>query len=297
MESLTFVGTFLATGFGLIALWQQLQGRRRAQEILRGRDPAGQRATVVRELSLTERWELAARQAGLEWTARTYLFIICAGAGAGGLFLLAGLLPVALAIVGLACFGPWLLVRIQQRSRSEQFSRQLPGALILAANTIRAGGTMLQAVRAIARQMPNPIADEFARVERALQLQVPLGTALEQARQRIGAPEFSAVVVASKVAGQAGADLDTVLENIANDIVEDRQFRDAMRAASSEGRTSARVVTAVPFLVGGYFYLTDPYYFEPMLRSPIGKLLLPLSFLSIFVGWALIRRITDVRTW
>lgn len=297
MQLVVGFATFLATGLALLTLWQRLMARRRAQEILSSRDPAGQRATVVRAPTLTERWEMAARQAGLDWTARTYLMAIVAGAGAGALFLLVGQSGLGLVAVTGACTGPWLLVRYQRQVRADLFARQMPAALNLAANTIRSGGTMLQAVRAVARQMPDPIGAEFARVEQAVHLQVPLPTALERARQRIGAHEFSAVVVACKVAGQAGADLDTVLENISREIVEDRQFREAMRSASSEGRTSAKVVTAIPFLAGGYFYVTDPSYFQPMFDWHGGPLLLAASLGAIFIGWLIISRITDVRNW
>lgn len=297
MLVLVGLGTFMATGLTLVAVWQRYFGRRRVQEILRRRDPAEQRATVVRLPSPAERWELAARQAGLNWTARTYLQTVCGGALVAALAAAAGGTGAALLCLTGAALGPWLVVRHRRRTRGEQLAGQLPAALVLAANTIRSGGTLLQAVRTISRQMPEPIAGEFARVERALHLQVPLGAALDQARQRMGVPEFSAVAVACKVAGQAGADLDVVLENIAREIVEDRQFRAAMRTASSEGRMSAKVVTLIPFITGGLFYVNDPRYFDPLLYSAGGRGLLGGSLLSILLGWVLIRRITDARNW
>lgn len=297
MKALAWLSTFCAVALGARLLWQCVTGRRRSQMILAERSAAGQRATVVRAPSLTERWEMAAGQAGLNWGARTYISLIAASIAVALLCALAGRFGFGLALVVAACLLPWALVRYQQRMRAERFAAQLPGALTLAANTIRAGGTMLQAVRAIARQMEDPIAAEFARVEQALHLQVPLPLALERAKGRVGAREFAAVVVAFKVAGQAGADLDVVLENIGREIVEERQFRDAMRAASSEGRMSAKVVTAIPFLAGGYFYLTEPHYFDPIMATPLGRVLLLSSFLAIGLGWFLISRITDVRNW
>jgi len=210
---------------------------------------------------------------------------------------IAGQPELGLGAAAAGLVGPWAVVKYRQQKRATQFAEQLPAALMLAANTIRAGGTMLHAVRAIARQMPDPVRSEFARVEQALHLQVPLAAALDQARQRIGAPEFSAVVVACKVGGPVGADLDVVLENIAKEIVEDREFQRAMRAASAEGRMSARIVTAIPLVVGGYFFWSNPRYFDPILSSPGGSLILIGCFASIALGWVIISRLTDVRAW
>lgn len=295
--TLVFISTFAATAALLLALADRIFGKRRAAQILQGRDPTEQKATEVRAPGPAERWEIAAQQAGLNWTARTYMGVTGAGLALGLLLSLTQSFGTGLLVAGAAAVGPWMVVRYRQQRRTSQFAEQLPAALTLAANTIRAGGTMLQAVRAIARQMPEPIRGEFVRVEQALQLQVPLPVALEQARQRIGAEEFAGFVVACKVAGQAGAELDGVLDNIAREIIENRQFQEAMRSASSEGRTSAKVVTAIPFLAGGFFLYSNPRYFEPMLISASGRLMLLGAFVSIAVGWVTISRITDARNW
>lgn len=294
---LTATATFVAVASLTYLLWQRLFGQRRATELLGSLEGTGQRATQLKALSPLERWEQAARQAGLGWTARTYLLSASIGLLMAVLLGIAGEESLGALAAAAGGVGPWAVVKHRQKRRAAQFAEQLPAALTLAANTIRAGGTMLQAVRAIARQMPEPTRGEFARVEQALQLHVPLGTALEQARQRIGAEEFAAVVVACKVGGPAGADLDVILENIAREIVEDREFRRAMRAASAEGRTSARIVTAIPLVAGGYFLWTNPEYFRPILSTPGGTLLLIGCFASIGLGWVIISRLTDVRAW
>lgn len=290
-------GTFLMTASLTYLLWRKLFGQRRAVQVLEKMESTAQRATQVKMPNLLERWEQGARQAGLSWTGRTYLISAGLGLTAAALLSLGGHLGPAAAAAAAGIAGPWAVVNYRQQRRAAQFAEQLPAALTLAANTIRAGGTMLQAIKAIARQMPEPTRGEFMRVEQALQLQVPLGTALEQARERIGAEEFAAVVVACKVGGQAGADLGTVLENIAREIVEDREFRRSMRAASAEGRMSARIVTAIPLVAGAYFLWSNPSYFDPILTSPGGKLLLVGCIGSIGLGWLIISRLTDVRAW
>ena len=178
-----------------------------------------------------------------------------------------------------------------------RFAEQLPETLLLMASVIRAGGTLYQAVQTVVQQAPQPMRAEFVRVERAMQLQVPAGDALALIQDRVGLSEFASVVVACKVAGEAGADLDRVLESISRELVEDRQFLRAMEAASAEGKASARLVTAVPLVVMALVSYQNPAYFGEALTDPLGRMLILGSLCAMALGWLLIRQITDVRNW
>jgi tight adherence protein B len=284
--------TFLSVALGLAGL---IHLRRSRTADLSEAGTSG--GAAYRAPSLLERLEREARQAGLPWTRRFFLVAWAAGTGLGLLYWLAGDPLVALLFPGLAIGAPRLLIRYRARARAEAFSQQLPAALTLMANVIRAGGSLYHAVSAAARQMPEPIRSELARVERAIQLQIPPAEALAHVRDRIGLPEFSSVVIACKVAGEAGADLDRVLESIARELVEDRQFLKAMQGASAEGRMSARVVTAIPFVILGGIALLNPAYLRSALGDGDVLVLFAIAGVLMAAGWLVIQRITDVRTW
>lgn len=299
VQYLAVLFTFLAIALALGAAALALRGRSRlARRLMAERDPQQQEATALAERpGWLERLEREARQAGLDWNRRFFLLAMGSSAAAAVLLALTGDLLNALALLALGQLGPLLLVRYRARQRANRFAQQLPETLLLMANVIRAGGTLYQAVQTVVRQAPEPMRSEFLRVERAMQLQVPAGDALERIRDRIGLHEFASVVVACKVAGEAGADLDRVLESVARELVEDRQFLRAMEAASAEGKASARLVTAVPLVVMAFVSYQSPGYFGEALQEPTGQLLILGSFAAIAMGWLMIRRITDVRNW
>lgn len=297
MLNLATLSTFLAVALGIWGAYLHLRRDRRAVALVTQRDPGEQEATVIRTTPLWDTWALRARQAGFNWTGRTYVM-----AGAIGLCLatvthLGGQPLLALLLAGLGFAGPFVLVEYRRGQRTEMFARQLPDALTLAANTVRSGGTLLQAIRAVARECPDPLRTEFKRAEQAVLLQVPAHTALEQVHQRAGCREFLPVVVASKVATRAGADMDIVFDSIAREILANRQHLQAMRTASSEGRTSAYVVTGIPVVFVGAVTLMSPDYFGPILASLMGRVLMGGCALIITLGVVMIRRMVDVRTW
>lgn len=299
MHYLAGLLTFLAVAFTLAAWVHAMQHRSRlARRLLADRDPRSQEATAaVRTPGLLERLEREALQAGVGWNRRFFLLCFVAGLGLGLLLSMSGNPLGALALMALGALGPVAFVKQRAKVRAERFSTQLPGTLTLMSNVIRAGGTLYQAVQAVVKQAPEPIRSEFLRVETAMKLQVPAAEALERIKDRIGLAEFHSIVVACKVAGEAGADLDSVLETIARELVEDRQFLKAMQAASAEGKASARMVTGVPFVVMALVSFRSPEYFSEALGESIGQVMILGGIAMIAAGWLVIQKITDVRNW
>ena len=299
MQYLAALFTFLAVALALGGLAGILRRRSRlAERILRGRDPLEQEgAALPRVPGPLERLEREARQAGLNLTRRHLLLVVGTSGGLAALLTLAGDPTRAAVILLVGLVGPLLLIRQRARVRAARFAEQLPETLLLMASVIRAGGTLYQAVQTVVQQAPQPMRAEFLRVERAMQLQAPAGDALAMIQDRVGLSEFTSVVVACKVAGEAGADLDRVLESISRELVEDRQFLRAMEAANAEGKASARLVTAVPLVVMAAVSYQNPAYFGEALADPLGRMLILGSLCAMALGWLLIWRITDVRNW
>ncbi|HLN61315.1 MAG TPA: type II secretion system F family protein [Symbiobacteriaceae bacterium] len=289
--------TFLAVALALAGALHLRTQSRLATRLLADRDPLEQQTTAYRRPGPLENLERSARQAGLDWTRKHFLLFFGGGTLLGSLLLVQGSLAWGLAMAALAWAGPLLVIRQKARTRADAFTTQLPAALQLMANNIRAGGSLHHAIHAVARQMPDPIRTEFWLVQQAIHLQVPVAEALERVRDRIGLPEFGSVVVACKVAAEAGADLDKVFESIARELVEDRQFVKALQSASTEGKASAKVMTAVPFVIMALVSLLNPTYFTRALATSTGQLLIFGAIGVMAVGWVVIRRITDVRNW
>lgn len=240
-----------------------------------------------------ERLEQLAAAAGMSWTRRTFYQFALLGLGVGGVLGAVGL-PIPAAIAVVAGFrAPAAAVGARRRQRAERFAAQLPQALQMCASTLRAGGTLLQAVEAMAAQSPAPLAEEFHLALQAIQLGTPVPDALEGIQARIGLREFGAVVVAARVTAELGGDAALTFERIAQSLVDAEGFRRSMRAYTTEGRMSAALITGLPFGLMGLLAVLAPGYFDPLFTTTGGRMLLAVCLSSIAAGWWLIRRITS----
>ena len=113
---------------------------------------------------------------------------------------------------------------------------------------------------------------------------------------RSGLREFAAVVVAARITAEVGGNLAHIFDQVARAIVEAQNARRMVLAFTTEGRMSANVIAALPFVVMGVLYVLSPGYFNPLFESLAGKLIFSICTGSIFLGWYIIRRMVNIRT-
>lgn len=295
MLNLIAVLAFTTICLGVLAFYQARQ-KRSLQDIVRGGDSGLDQAPAEPERqSFMDRWEQMALQAGLTWKRSVYYFAAATGLVLATALALMGHVNSAFLLAAIGLTAPYIYVRQVQAARSAQFARQLPQALFLAASVLRAGGTLLQAVDAIAAEMPAPVGEEFQRIQQQLRLQVPVQEALSEAQARVGVREFAAVVVAARITAEVGGNLAHVYDQIARSILDAQNARRTIQSFTTEGRMSANLIAALPFVVMGLMQFLSPGYFAVLFTTWPGRFILGLCLLSIGIGWTIIRRMVDIR--
>jgi tight adherence protein B len=281
--------TFAFVSALLVALYQRRQALRR---------PAGDPGEIGFEPapeSFLDRWEREAMQAGLIWKRQVYYGAGAVGAVLAGLFFPTGH-PVAAALcVAVGITGPYLYVRRMRTLRAAMFARQLPQALFLGGSVLRGGGTLLNAVDVIAQEMPAPMGTEFQIIQQQMRLQVPAHEAMAKAQARIGVREFAAVVVAARITTEVGGNLAHIFDEIARSIMEAENAQRTVKAFTTEGRMSANLIAALPFVVMGLMQVMSPAYFKPLYTDWTGRAVLAVCVLTIITGWRVILRMVNIR--
>ena len=296
MLNLIAVLMFTCVCLALIAGYQRRQGRS-LRDIVRGGDSGMDQmpTTPAEREGYFDRWERAAMQAGLSWKRNVYYFVAGAGLMLAAALAITNHINGAMLTAAAALLGPHIYVRRLQAKRSAQFAAQLPQALFLAASVLRAGGTLLQAVDSIATEMPNPMGEEFRRIQQQMRLQVPAHEAMAETQARVSVREFAAVVVAARITAEVGGNLAHIYDQVARSIVEAQNARRTVQSFTTEGRMSANIIAGLPFVVLGLLHLVSPGYYEPLFATWPGRLVLAGCFGTIALGWLTIRRMVDIR--
>ncbi|MGH6674450.1 MAG: type II secretion system F family protein [Xanthobacteraceae bacterium] len=235
-------------------------------------------------------------QAGLNWSKRR--FIVTSVALGFAAFLIALLVKIAvlaaLAFAFAAGFGipAWLLKFLKKR-RESKFLDALPDAVDVIVRGIKAGLPLLDSLKLIAAESPEPIRSEFRSIIETQTIGIPLGDACLKLYERIPVPEanFFGIVVA--VQQRAGGNLSEALGNLSRVLRDRKKMKGKIKAMSQEAKASAAIIGSLPIVVLGLVYFTSPTYIELLWTAQLGRLMLAGSAFWMFTGIMVMRKMIN----
>ena len=264
-------------------------GRRRMFGMLARR--GGRLLTTRRQRGI----DAALEAAGISLTAGEYLVIVVLAALGGmglGLLLNSPMLIIIL-VIGAIVLPRSILARAANRRRA-LFADQLEGTLQLIAGSLRAGYGLAQSFSTVAVESPSPTAEEIGRVVIETRVGRDLVSALRAAAARMKNDDFLWVADAIAIQQEVGGNLAEVLDSVGGTIRDRNQIRRQIHTLSAEGRISAVVLIALPFVAAGLLAAANPGYLDPLFTTRRGIILLILGSVLIVLGILWIRRIVKI---
>jgi tight adherence protein B len=195
-------------------------------------------------------------------------------------------------LVGVAI--PTVMLSSAKSRRQQRFMQQLPDTLQLLSGTLKAGYGVMQALDTVVREVEDPTAAEFQRALTEARLGLPLEISLGDMAERIDSDDFRWVVVAMNIQRQVGGNLAELLETVAATLRGREQTRRLIQSLSAEGRLSAIILLALPFLLAGYFLVVNPGYLAPLITTSVGLLLMAVIAFLMIIGFIWIRRLIAI---
>jgi tight adherence protein B len=203
-------------------------------------------------------------------------------------------LVVAILFGAVAYFVPGFYVKYRQRKRFRALNNQLGDTILLLSNALKAGYSFAQAMATIARSAPVPMADEFSRAVREMNLGITVDDALEHMNARIESEDFDLMVTAVQIHRVVGGNLAEILDTIAFTIRERIRIQGEIRTLTAQARASGYIITALPFALAAILTLISPGYITPMFHSIIGIGMLILALIMMGIGYSIVRKIAAI---
>jgi len=241
---------------------------------------------------------LAARisQAGLTWSKRQF-FLISAGI-AVVMFLLgiltgAGLLVgAALAFTGAFGIPRWLLSYLKKR-RESKFLNSFPDAIDIIVRGAKAGLPLLDCLKIICMESQEPVRSEFRTIVETQAIGLPLGDACGKLYEHMPLTEANFFGIVVTIQQRAGGNLSEALGNLSRVLRDRKKMKAKIQAMSQEAKTSAAIISALPFAVIILVYLTSPDYISLLWTEPLGRVMLGASACWMSMGVMVMRKMIN----
>jgi len=167
--------------------------------------------------------------------------------------------------------------------------------LILLSNGLKAGYSFPQAMASIARSANPPVAEEFARANREVQLGITTDEALTHMVTRIRSEDLDLVVTAVAIQRVVGGNLAEILDNIAFTIRERIRIKGEIHTLTAQARASSYIITGLPIALALILQAINPSYIAPLLsfKGP-GPYILIGCAVSISFAFFIMQRIANI---
>lgn len=215
-----------------------------------------------------------------------------AAAIVAGWFLGGFLLALPLAVAGPTLAGSAIASRRRRYRRAVE--RSLPEVATSIADSLSAGRSLRASLSGSVASLDGPPAAELARLAAEFDLGTPTAAAIAHWRERMRSERVDAFAAALLSQQLAGGDLAGLLRRFALGAAERERVAEDARSATAQARFTGLLVVAMP--TGGALLaeLLQPGFLAGLLGSPPAAVLLGMAVALQLVGFAVIRRFSQV---
>jgi len=316
--SLFFLVSIAIGGIAYVFIYPLLSGEKKAEkrmETVARATPAVRAAATARVTQKSRREQvegslkeleakqaksppLSARisQAGLSWSTNQFLII----SAALGTFAFLGFLvsdaglPAALGAGFAAGFGlPRWILKYLKKKREAKFIAAFPDGVDVIVRGIKAGLPLLDSLKVISVDSPEPLRSEIRAILDIQAIGVPLGDACGKLYERVPVPEANFFGIVISIQQKAGGNLSEALGNLSKVLRERKKMKAKIQAMSQEAKASAGIIGSLPIIVALLVYLTSPQYIELLWTHPTGRVLLAISAFWMSMGIMVMRKMIN----
>jgi len=297
------LATFLIVGIVFGIIWMLAGGGDgRQQEVVRRRMEAVRKAESRGEVSLDLKLvrdelysnvpQLHRLLMRLPWSGRLQNFINQAGmkmkagkfvlwsavAGLGTYVLLSVIYPnqsiMALCFGFMALAVPFGVIAVQRARRLAQFEEHFPESLDLIGRAVRAGHAFTTGLEMVSKESSEPVSGEFRATFEEQNFGLPLRDALLNMADRVPLMDVRFFVTALLVQKETGGNLAELLDELSRLIRERFRIYREVKVRTAQGRLTAAVLIALPFVMLVVMQFLNPDYVKVLWNDPIGPIML-----------------------
>ena len=181
--------------------------------------------------------------------------------------------------------------------RRGKIVEQLPQFLEAVIRVLAAGNTLEEAMGSAAKEATEPSRSLFLSVSRQVRLGAPIDLVLTNAADVYQIKDLRVIALAANINRRYGG----TLRNVSRSLIQAIRMREAaareLRALTAETRFSAMVLAFIPMAVSTFIYVRNRAFYDDMLTTTSGKVILAsaliLQVLGVIVIWRMMRSTRD----
>jgi tight adherence protein B len=189
----------------------------------------------------------------------------------------------------------WVLNFLKSR-REKAFTAEFANAIDVIVRSVRSGLPTNEALRIVARELPDPVGSEFNTLCEGLKVGVTLEQGVKKMLESMPTAEVNFFGIVMTIQQKSGGNLSEALGNLASVLRDRKRLEGKIKAMSSEAKASAGIIGSLPPGVMGIVYLTTPDYIKLLFTEHMGNLMLAGCVIWMSVGIGVMRKMINFKS-
>ncbi len=251
---------------------------------------------LLSRIKVVERLERIVLQANVKHSLGFFILLsfLLASTGYLGTILIRKNQVLGLMIAVLLGVTPLLYLRRKKKKRMRKLQSQLPDVLDMIARALRAGHAFSTGMRLAADEFGDPLGAELAETLDEINFGVSVSDALTNLATRLDSPDIRYFVISVLIQRTTGGNLTEILENIARLIRERIKFQGKVRVLSAEGKMSAVILIALPFVIVLALSFLSRNYIYVLWAEPAGRIMAGGAVIMMILGALVMKKIVTI---
>jgi len=238
--------------------------------------------------------ERALERAGSRWTVGEFVIASALLASLGLLLVQPFGVWAALAAALSGLLLPAALLQLQRRRRVARIEAQLPEALDMIVNAMRAGFSVQAAMKFVGEEMTDPIGEEFTTFYDEQRLGLDVRDALLAMQDRVDTVDVRMFVTSLLIQRETGGNMGEILTGLSMLIRDRAALRDQIDILTAEPKLTGNALAALPLLAFAVIMVLDRSIMAPMFETELGRYTLAFAVGALLVGFVAIRQIARI---
>jgi len=190
---------------------------------------------------------------------------------------------------------PFWLLRFLTNRRMNKFLHHLPDAVELMVRGLRSGLPVIDAMRTIADEVPDPVGPEFREVVEGQKIGLSLDQGMERMYERVPLPEVNFLAIVIAIQRETGGNLSEALSNLSNVLRARKTMKLKVKAITQEAKASAAIIGFLPVGLTVAISVLNPGYLDPIFQSTKGQFIAGFALAWMIAGVLVMRKMINFK--
>ena len=168
-----------------------------------------------------------------------------------------------------------------------------PDAVDIIVRGVKAGLPLLDCLKMITIEAPEPVKSEFRAIIETQAIGIPLGEACAKLYEQMPLAEANFFSIVVSIQQRSGGNLAEALGNLSRVLRDRKKMKAKIQAMSQEAKASAGIIGALPLAVMTMVYITSPNYISLLWTAPLGRVMLAASVVWMAMGVMVMKKMIN----